>query len=82
MYPPRSLEFNRQLTAGRSPLREAMTMSSGIGVITKGGQWWIYDLALRDEFPKKLVGRIDVLDDEPSAAAQVLDHWLGRLGIG
>ena len=57
-------------------------MSSGIGVITKGGQWWIYDLALRDEFPKKLVGRIDVLDDEPSAAAQVLDHWLGRLGIG
>ena len=82
MYPPRSLEFNRPLTAGRPPLRGAMTISSGIGVITKGGQWWIYDLALRDEFPKKLAGRIDVLDDEPSAAAHVLDHWLGRLGIG
>ena len=60
----------------------APRMSSGIGVLTNGGQWWIYNLALRDEFPKKLVGRIDVLDDEPSAAAHVLDHWLGRLGIG
>ena len=82
MYPLRSLEFNRPLTAGRSPLREVVTMSSGIGVLTNGGQWWIYNLALRDEFPKKLVGRIDVLDDEPSAAAHVLNHWLGRLGIG
>ena len=42
----------------------------------------IYDLALWDEFPKKLVGRIDVLDDEPSADAHVLDHFLGWLGIG
>ena len=60
----------------------APRMSSGIGVLTNGGHWWIYNLALRDEFPKKLVGRIDVLDDEPPAAAHVLDHWLGRLGIG
>ena len=56
----------------------APRMRSGIGVLTNGGQWWIYNLALRDEFAKKLVGRIDVLDDEPSAAAHVLDHWLGR----
>ena len=82
MYLPRSLEFNRPLTAGRSPLREVMTMSSEIGVLTNDGQWWIYNLALRDEFPKRLVGRIDVLYDEPPAAAHVLDHWLGRLGIG
>ena len=60
----------------------APRMSSGIGVLTNGGQWWIYNLALRDEFPKKLVGRTDVLDNEPSAAAHVLDHRLGRLGIG
>ena len=60
----------------------APRMSSGIGVLTNGGQWWIYNLALRDEFSKKLVGRIDVLDDEPPAAAHVLDHWLGRSGIG
>ena len=56
----------------------APRMTSGIGVLTNGGQWWIYNLSLRDEFAKKMVGRIDVLDDEPSAAAHVLDHWLGR----
>ena len=56
-------------------------MRGGVGVITNGGQWLIYDLALWDEFPKKLVGRIDVLDDEPSADAHVLDHFLGWLGI-
>ena len=59
----------------------APRMSSGIGVLTNGGQWWIYNLALRDDFPKKLVSRIDILEDKPSVSAQILDHRRRRAGF-
>ena len=57
-------------------------MSGGIGAIANGGQWLIYDLATWGEFPKKPIGRVNVLDDESWADAHVLDHFLGRLGVG
>ena len=44
-------------------------MQRGRSVLTSGNQWWIYDLALPGSFTSRLVGQVDILEDDPPAAA-------------
>ena len=57
-------------------------MQRGRSVLTNGNQWWIYDLALPGSFTTRLVGQVDILEDDPPAAAQALDQWLRRTAFG
>ena len=57
-------------------------MQSGVAVLTNGNQWWIYDLSLRGSFTSKRVEQVDIITDDPQAAAQILHQWLGRSKFG
>ena len=57
-------------------------MQSGVAVLTNGNQWWIYDLSLRGSFTSKRVVQVDIITDDPQAAAQILHQWLGRSKFG
>ena len=57
-------------------------MQSGVAVLTSGDLWGIYDLSLRGAFTGKLVAEVNILTDDPEAAAQVLHQWLGRPRFG
>ena len=57
-------------------------IQSGVAVLTNGNQWWIYDLSLRGSFTSKRVVQVDIITDDPQAAAQILHQWLGRSKFG
>ena len=57
-------------------------MRNGVGVITDGGNWWIYDVSKRGSFENKLVERLDILTGSRRADAQILNQWLSRAGFG
>ena len=57
-------------------------MRRGRAVLTNGNQWWIYDLALPGSFASRLVGLVDILEDDLPAAARALDQWLSRAAFG
>ena len=56
-------------------------MRLGVGVITDGGNWWIYDISRSGDFAGKLVTQVDVLIGSRRASAQVLNQWLDRSGF-
>ena len=57
-------------------------MQSGVAVLTNGNQWWIYDLSLRSSSTSKRVEQVEILTDDPQAAAQILHQRLGRSKFG
>ena len=57
-------------------------MRNGVGVITDGGNWWIYDVSKRGSFENKLAERLDILTGSRRASAQILNQWLSRAGFG
>ena len=57
-------------------------MRKGVGVITDGGNWWIYDVSKRGSFENKLVEQMDILTGSRRSSAQVLNQWLSRAGFG
>ena len=56
-------------------------MGNGVGVITDGGEWWIYDISKEGDFAGKLAVKVDIRTGSRRASAQVLHEWLSRAGI-
>ncbi len=56
----------------------ARGMKKGVGVLTDGMEWHLYDLEMRGRFPSKYIDSVDVSEDSPRSAAQFLNKWLSR----
>ena len=53
-------------------------MTEGVGVLTNGADWWLYDLTLRGIFASKRRQVIDLLSMPINEAAEILDKHLSR----
>ena len=53
-------------------------MTEGVGVLTNGADWWLYDLTLRGILSSKRREKIDLLSMPINEAAEILDKYLGR----
>ena len=53
-------------------------MSDGVGVLTDGELWHLYDLSKRGRFESKFVDTVDIYEDNTRNAAQILNRMLSR----
>ena len=67
-----SANFERQLA------KYARGMSDGVGVLTDGELWHLYDLSKRGRFESKFVDTVDIYEDNTRNAAQILNRMLSR----
>ena len=51
-------------------------MQQGLGVLTNGAEWRIYDVAMPGEFADKLVVAVDITVGNVEDAARTLKEWL------
>ena len=79
---PLRAELDEAVPQLRRYAQTSPRMQSGVAVLTSGDLWGIYDLSLRGAFTGKLVAEVNILTDDPEAAAQVLHQWLGRPRFG
>lgn len=67
-----SSTFERQLA------KYARGMRAGVGVLTDGELWHLYDLSERGRFENKLVATVDIYEGNTRKAAQILNKMLSR----
>lgn len=67
-----SANFERQLA------KYVRGMSDGVGVLTDGELWHLYDLSKRGRFESKFVDTVDIYEDNTRNAAQILNRMLSR----
>lgn len=67
-----SANFERQLA------KYVRGMSAGVGVLTDGELWHLYDLSKRGRFESKFVNSVDIYEDNTRQAAQILNKRLSR----
>ena len=53
-------------------------MTEGVGVLTNGADWWLYDLTLSGNLASKQFPVIDLLSMPINEAAEILDKYLSR----
>ena len=53
-------------------------MQQGLGVLTNGAEWHIYDVATPGEFAEKLVAKVDITEGGSEDAARELYQWLSK----
>ena len=53
-------------------------MKKGLGVLTNGAEWHIYDVANPGEFAEKLVAKVDITEGGSEDAARELYQWLSK----
>ena len=57
-------------------------MQRGTAVLASRNEWWIYDLGPPGAFTSREVDRVNILDDDPLAAAHASEQRLGRSKFG
>lgn len=67
-----SANFERQLA------KYALGIPAGVGVLTDGVLWHLYDLSERGRFGRKFVGTVDICEDNTRKSAQTLNKMLRR----
>ena len=76
----KALDAGEDLDEGESQLndyiRASPRMVQGLGVLTNGREWRLYDLSMGGRFSTKRVHTADIIDDEDSA--EVLHTWLRK----
>ena len=53
-------------------------MTRGVGALTDGQYWHIYDLGQRGRFQEKLTDTVDTYNDQMNQAARTLNRWLRK----
>ena len=53
-------------------------MQQGLGLLTNGAEWHIYDVAKRGAFAEKLVAKVDITEGGSEDAARELYQWLSK----
>lgn len=53
-------------------------MQQGLGVLTNGAEWHIYDVAKPGEFAEKLVAKVDITEEGSEDVARELYQWLSK----
>ena len=53
-------------------------MRRGVGVLTNGREWWLYDLERGGSFSGKRMDPVNVLEGNLREAARTLSEWLDR----
>lgn len=53
-------------------------MEQGLGVLTNGADWWVYDITKPDVFADKRVAAVDITEGDLEDAARELHKWLDR----
>lgn len=65
-----SADFEGQLS------KYSRGIKQGVGILTDGEVWHIYDLSKRGKFERKYVASVDICEDNVQQAAQTLTKWL------